>query len=81
LDAALRKALEPIYPRISRVQLIDYKVRILEGRDGTSSITRVLIDSTDGDRRWSTVGASTNILEASWKALADSMEFALLEVA
>ena len=81
LDAALRKALEPMYPRISRVQLIDYKVRILEGRDGTSSITRVLIDSTDGDRRWSTVGASTNILEASWKALADSMEFALLEVA
>lgn len=81
LDAALRKALEPVYPRIARVQLMDYKVRILEGRDGTSSITRVLIDSTDGDRSWSTVGASTNILEASWKALADSMEFALLEVA
>jgi 2-isopropylmalate synthase len=80
LDAALRKALEPEYPRISRVQLVDYKVRILEGRDGTSSITRVLVDSTDGDRRWSTVGASSNILEASWQALADSMEFALLEV-
>jgi 2-isopropylmalate synthase len=53
-------------------------VRILEGTDGTSAITRVLIDSSDGDRRWSTVGASANILEASWQALADSMEFALL---
>jgi 2-isopropylmalate synthase len=79
LDAALRKALEPVYSSIARVHLLDYKVRIFEGHDGTSSITRVLIDSTDGERRWSTVGASTNILEASWQALADSMEFALME--
>jgi 2-isopropylmalate synthase len=79
LDAALRKALEPIHPHIARVHLVDYKVRIFEGHDGTSSITRVLIDSTDGERRWSTVGASTNILEASWHALADSMEYALME--
>jgi 2-isopropylmalate synthase len=78
LDAALRKALEPAYPQVGKVQLVDYKVRILEGRDGTSSITRVLIDSSDGERRWSTVGASSNILEASWTALADSMEYALL---
>jgi 2-isopropylmalate synthase len=81
LDAALRKALEPLHPSIARVHLLDYKVRIFEGHDGTSSITRVLIDSTDGERRWSTVGASTNILEASWQALADSMEYALMETA
>jgi 2-isopropylmalate synthase len=79
LDAALRKALQPKYPRVEKVQLVDYKVRILEGRDGTSAITRVLVDSSDGERRWSTVGASPNILEASWQALADSMEYALIQ--
>jgi 2-isopropylmalate synthase len=75
LDAALRKALRPAFPAVARIQLVDYKVRILDGRDGTSAVTRVLIDSTDGERRWSTVGASTNILEASWHALADSIEY------
>ena len=78
LDAALRKALLPAYPRLADVQLGDYKVRILDGSKGTASMTRVLIDSHNGHDRWSTVGASTNIIDASWQALADSMEYALL---
>jgi 2-isopropylmalate synthase len=80
LDAALRKALAPIYPRVEQIQLTDYKVRILDGSDGTAATTRVLIDSRDEHRKWSTVGASTNILEASWQALADSIEYGLLDV-
>jgi 2-isopropylmalate synthase len=78
LDAALRKALLDVFPSLSGVRLADYKVRILDGQNGTSATTRVLIDSELGTRRWSTVGASTNIIEASWQALADSIEFALL---
>jgi 2-isopropylmalate synthase len=77
LDAALRKALKPSFPEVASIQLVDYKVRILDGRDGTSATTRVLIDSSDGARRWSTVGASPNILEASWLALADGIEYGL----
>ena len=77
LDAALRKALAPIYPSIHDFQLVDYKVRILNGKDGTKAATRVLIDTRNGHRRWSTVGASTNIIEASWHALADSIEYGL----
>lgn len=78
LDAALRKALTGVYPQINAVRLEDYKVRILDGENNTAAITRVLIDSRDGRRHWSTVGASPNIIDASWRALADSMEFALL---
>jgi 2-isopropylmalate synthase len=78
LDAALRKALEDAYPSLSQVRLNDYKVRILDSESGTSAQVRVLIDTKNGTRRWSTVGASTNIIEASWNALADSMEYALL---
>jgi 2-isopropylmalate synthase len=77
LDAALRKALEPTYPEVRKIQLVDYTVRILDGRSGTRATTRVRIDSTDGTRRWATVGASGNILEASWQALADSVEYGL----
>ncbi|MCC6397232.1 MAG: citramalate synthase, partial [Bacteroidetes bacterium] len=55
----------------------DYKVRILDGHNGTAAITRVLIDTQDGTRRWSTVGASPNIIEASWRALVDSVEYGL----
>ena len=77
LDAALRKALRPHHPQVDRIHLVDYKVRILDGRSGTQSTTRVLVDSTDGERRWSTMGASPNILEASWHALADSIEYGL----
>jgi 2-isopropylmalate synthase len=78
LDAALRKALSDVYPGINNVRLDDYKVRILDGENGTGAVTRVLIDTKNGTRRWSTVGASTNIIEASWRALADSLEYALL---
>jgi 2-isopropylmalate synthase len=78
LDAAVRKALLPFYPRLADVHLTDYKVRILDGEAGTAAQTRVLIDSSDGRRAWSTVGSSTNIIEASWRALADSLEYALL---
>ena len=77
LDAALRKALVPAFPAVMRVQLQDYKVRILEGRLGTAAITRVLVDGGDGTRRWSTVGASANIIDASWQALADNIEYGL----
>ena len=78
LDAALRKALVNVYPQLSSVKLVDYKVRILDGENATAATTRVLIDTRQGNQSWSTVGASTNIIEASWQALADSMEYALL---
>lgn len=77
LDAALRKALMPVFPTIDHFHLSDYKVRILDGENGTAALTRVLIDTQNGTRRWSTVGASTNIIEASWRALADSVEYGL----
>ncbi len=77
LDAALRKALEDVYPAIRAVRLDDYKVRIVDSENGTASAVRVLIDTKNGTRRWSTVGASTNIIEASWRAIADSFEYAL----
>ena len=80
LDAALRKGLTQAYPRIADVQLTDYRVRVVEqGPEGTGAVVRVLIESTNGEDRWSTVGASTNIIEASWLALADSFEYALLD--
>jgi 2-isopropylmalate synthase len=78
LDKALRKALLQFYPQLADVQLTDYKVRILDSQSATAAHVRVLIDSTDGRRSWGTVGASTNIIEASWQALADSVEYALL---
>jgi 2-isopropylmalate synthase len=81
-DTALRKALHPTFPQVDQIQLSDYKVRILNGNSGTGAITRVLIDWHDGnERRWSTVGAGTNILDATWLALADGYEFALSGVA
>lgn len=79
LDEALRKALLQFYPKLAVVKLIDYKVRILEENTGTESQVRVLIESTDGDEEWHTVGSSTNIIEASWLALADSLEYWLLK--
>jgi 2-isopropylmalate synthase len=77
LDKALRKALLPHYPVLANFQLADYKVRILDGNNGTSALTRVLIDTQNGTKRWTTVGASTNIIEASWRALADAIEYGL----
>jgi 2-isopropylmalate synthase len=78
LDAALRRALTEAYPEIEDFQLSDYKVRILDGDNATKATTRVLIDTRSGDRFWSTVGASKNIIEASWRALLDSYEYGLL---
>ncbi len=78
LNLALRKAIQQFYPRLSEVHLKDYKVRILNSENGTGAIVRVLIDSTNGKRSWTVVGASTNIIEASWIALSDSMEYFLL---
>jgi len=75
LDHALRKALLQFYPNLAVVKLIDYKVRILEESIGTESQVRVLIESGDGTHEWCTVGSSTNIIEASWLALADSLEY------
>jgi len=79
LDRALRKALIELYPDLNAVELMDYKVRILEETAGTGSQVRVLIESSDGNKHWRTVGSSTNIIEASWLALADSMEYWLLK--
>ncbi|HEX6767302.1 MAG TPA: citramalate synthase [Polyangiaceae bacterium] len=79
LDGALRKALTPVYPALAEIHLADYKVRILDGKDGTQATTRVLIDSKRGERAWSTVGASANIIQASLDALVDSIEYGLLQ--
>jgi len=78
LDGALRKALEPVYPSIANFHLADYKVRVLDGYNGSASYTRVLIETQNSTSRWSTVGAGTNIIESSWKALIDSVEFGLM---
>ncbi|MEX1173037.1 MAG: citramalate synthase [Chloroflexota bacterium] len=77
LDAALRKALRAFYPAIDDVHLVDYKVRILDGEAATAARTRVMIDSQDGARTWSTMGSDTNIIAASASALADSLEYAI----
>ncbi|NJM95399.1 MAG: citramalate synthase, partial [Acaryochloridaceae cyanobacterium CSU_5_19] len=78
LDAALRKALVDVYPAIAKFQLTDYKVRILDGSRGTSAKTRVLVESSDGQERWTTVGVSTNIIGASYQAVAEGIEYGLL---
>ena len=78
LDNALRKALYKIYPILGEMELVDYKVRVLSTKDGTQAPTRVLIESSDGKRTWGTVGVSENIIEASWLALVDSIDYKLL---
>ncbi len=78
LALALRKALIDDYPGLANLRLADYKVRILNSEKGTAATTRVLIDFHDGTRDWTTVGASPNIIDASWRALSDSMEYAIL---
>jgi 2-isopropylmalate synthase len=78
LDQALRKALIEFYPSLIAVKLVDYKVRILDESSGTGAYVRVIIESTDGDEQWRTVGSSPNIIEASWLALADSLEYWLV---
>ena len=77
LDHALRKALEEFYPNLREMRLLDYKVRILDESKGTAAKTRVLITSGDGGETWGTVGVADNIIEASWQALVDSIEYKL----
>jgi 2-isopropylmalate synthase len=77
LDHALRKALTKFYPQIREMRLVDFKVRTLEGSEGTAAGVRVLLDSTDEEEIWSTIGVSENIIEASWQALVDSIEYKL----
>jgi 2-isopropylmalate synthase len=78
LDGALRTAIGSRYPALAGVHLVDYRVRVLDSAKGTGSVTRVLIDSTDGDRSWTTIGVSENIIAASWQALSDSIVYGLL---
>ncbi len=78
LDGALRRAIGPQFPALEEVHLVDYRVRVLDSARGTGSVTRVLIDSTDGDRTWTTIGVSENIIAASWQALSDSIVYGLL---
>jgi 2-isopropylmalate synthase len=78
LDNALRKALLPAYAELEDMRLVDYKVRILTPGDGTEAVTRVVIESVDDEgRRWSTVGVSTNVIDASYNALHDAITFKL----
>ncbi|HET6570007.1 MAG TPA: citramalate synthase [Solirubrobacterales bacterium] len=76
LDAALRGAIADRYPHLADIELTNYKVRILDESHGTGAVTRVLLDSSDGEREWGTIGVSENIIEASWEALVDSLEYA-----
>ena len=79
LDEALRRALVQFYPTLAAIKLVDYKVRIVDETQGTEASVRVIIESTDGERHWSTVGCSTNVIDASWLALVDSLEYWLLK--
>ncbi|MCW2987438.1 MAG: 2-isopropylmalate synthase/homocitrate synthase family protein, partial [Solirubrobacterales bacterium] len=76
LDQALRSAIADRYPHLADIELTNYKVRILDEAHGTGAVTRVLLDSADGGREWGTIGVSENIIEASWEALVDSLEYA-----
>jgi 2-isopropylmalate synthase len=79
LDRALRKALERAYPQLAKIELTDYKVRIMAGKHGTDAVTRVLIETTDHEREWTTVGVHGNVIEASWLALHDAVRYGLLD--
>ena len=78
LDGALRKALLEFYPELAQIRLTDFKVRVVNTKEGTAAKVRVIIDSADGEQDWSTVGVSTNMIEASWRALVDSVLYGLL---
>jgi 2-isopropylmalate synthase len=78
IDTALRAALVPDFPELAKVHLTDYKVRILDGATATGAVTRVLLDATNGERSWTTIGVSPNIIEASWRALEESLVYGLL---
>ena len=79
LDNAIRKALESFYPQLKEMNLLDYKVRVLPAGKGTASMTRVLIESGDENARWGTVGVSDNIIDASYQALIDAIQYKLLK--
>ena len=79
LSNAMKKALVRFFPELEKIKLADYKVRVLNEQDGTSAKVRVLIESSDGDTSWTTVGVSSNIIEASWQALSDSLNYKLLK--
>lgn len=79
LDKALRKALERFYPQLKTMRLTDYKVRVLDSESATAAKVRVLIETTDLNKTWSTIGVSSDVIEASWKALMDSVEYKLLK--
>ena len=76
LDRALRGAIIDRHPHLADIELTNYKVRILDSDHGTGAVTRVLLDSSDGEREWGTIGVSENIIEASWEALVESLEYA-----
>ncbi len=78
IDKALRSAIGHAFPELERVHLTDYKVRILDGGEATGAVTRVLLSATDGERDWTTIGVSANIIEASWRALEESIVYGLL---
>jgi 2-isopropylmalate synthase len=78
LDGALRQAIGDHYPELAAIHLTDYRVRVLDSGRGTGAVTRVLVDTSDGERTWTTIGVSENIIEASWEALADSVVYGLL---
>ncbi|OQA23230.1 MAG: 2-isopropylmalate synthase [Actinobacteria bacterium ADurb.Bin346] len=80
LDSALRKALTNFYPDLEKIKLSDFKVRVLDEKQGTGAVVRVLIESTDGTRSWGTIGVSKNIIEASWQALEDSIVYGLMHL-
>ena len=77
LDTALRMGIERRFPNVHDIHLVNYRVRILEGVADTGAVVRVLIDSTDGDRTWTTIGVDANVIEASWQALVDSVDYKL----
>lgn len=79
LDRALRAALEKAYPELKNIKLTDYKVRVLQEKQGTEAVVRVLIETTDGVKTWGTIGVSPNIIEASWDALVESIEYGLMK--
>jgi len=79
IDTALRSLIDKFYPELSGVRLVDYKVRVLTSKEGTGSVVRVLIESSDGDESWGTVGVSPNIIHASWAAMVDALEYKLIK--
>ncbi len=78
LDRAIRIAMERSFPALEDIELTDYKVRVLDEKKGTAAVTRVLIESSDGEKDWGTIGVNENIIEASWQALVDSIDYGLL---